>query len=325
MSSPENPPIDERFDGLVSELRAAPACGARRPSPARGGDRGTACPRPPEAARDVGARSSGSRSRRRSDRRRRRCPAVTTQTAAAAVGAARRARDQGFGHERRDALHAGRRSRRRSARSSIRRRSPSASRICPRRPRMRCADTGSRRLRAHGRLRRGRRGGTARLVVRVPIGRVQTAILRFSELGTILDQHVSVRDVQPRLDRRFARIAELRRGDSDALRRRAGRCAGRARGAADRAGARRRQASFATVVARPDDHREEASFRPPGRIERALERAADVLAAETRGGRVRGCRRCAVHPARPGARIAVRAARSRSDKPPARLLERLWR
>ena len=45
----------------------------------------------------------------------------------------------------------------------------------------------------------------------MPIGRVQTAILRFSELGTILDQHVSVRDVQPRLDRRFKRIAELRR------------------------------------------------------------------------------------------------------------------
>ena len=49
----------------------------------------------------------------------------------------------------------------------------------------------------------GRGEGTARLVVRVPIGRVQTAILRFSELGTILDQHVSVRDVQPGLDRRF--------------------------------------------------------------------------------------------------------------------------
>ena len=69
-----------------------------------------------------------------------------------------------------------------------------------------------------GRLRRGRGEGTARLVVRVPIARVQTAILRFSELGTILDQHVSVRDVQPRLDRRFKRIAELRRRDSDAVR-----------------------------------------------------------------------------------------------------------
>ncbi|MGH2839605.1 MAG: DUF4349 domain-containing protein [Solirubrobacteraceae bacterium] len=126
----------------------------------------------------------------------------------------------------------------------------------------------------------GRGKGTARLVVRVPIGRVQTAILRFSELGTILDQHVSVRDVQPVLDRRFARIAELRRviptlsgvdlaaaqAEVEALQ------AAQAR--------ERRQASFATVSLDLTTAEKEVVPAPPGRIERAFERAADLLAAE---------------------------------------------
>jgi hypothetical protein len=122
--------------------------------------------------------------------------------------------------------------------------------------------------------------GTARLVVRVPIARVQTAILRFSELGTIVDQHVSVRDVQPRLDRRFTRIAELNRllptlsGDELA----------QARAeleALKSAQAReRRAASFATAALNLTTKKEGAVPAPPGRIERAFDRAADVLAAE---------------------------------------------
>jgi Domain of unknown function (DUF4349) len=126
----------------------------------------------------------------------------------------------------------------------------------------------------------GRGEGTARLVVRVPIGRVQAAILRFSELGTILDQHVSVRDVQPRLDRRFDRIAELRRliptlsGDDLAV-------AQAELEALQTAQAKeRRQASLATVSLDLTTAEQEVVPAPPGRIERAFERAADVLAAE---------------------------------------------
>lgn len=126
----------------------------------------------------------------------------------------------------------------------------------------------------------GQGEGTARLVVRVPIARVQTAILRFSELGTILDQHVSVRDVQPRLDRRFKRIAELRRviptlsGDELAA-------AQAELEALQTAQAKeRRQASFATVALALTTAEKEVVPTPPGRIERAFHRAADVLAAE---------------------------------------------
>ena len=122
--------------------------------------------------------------------------------------------------------------------------------------------------------------GTARLVVRVPIARVQTAILQFSELGTILDQQVSVRDVQPKLDRRFRRIAELNRiiltlsGEEKAAAQaeledlRAAQAQGR------------RQASFATASLVLTTKKESVVPAAPGRIERAFERAGDVLAAE---------------------------------------------
>lgn len=123
--------------------------------------------------------------------------------------------------------------------------------------------------------------GTADLVLRVPIGRVQQAIVRFSGLGVILDQHVSVRDVQPQLDRRFRRIAELRRtiptlaGDDLAA-------AQAELEALQTAQAReRRQASFATVSLHLTTKDEGAAIpEPPNRIERALERAVNVLAAE---------------------------------------------
>ena len=127
----------------------------------------------------------------------------------------------------------------------------------------------------------GTDAGTADLVVRVPIQRVQQAIVGFSELGKILDQHVSVRDVQTRIDRRFARISELRTeiqslsGDE------------RERAEAEltrlvQAQARDRQrTSFATVSLHLRT-KEAATVVPatPTRIERALERATDVVSAE---------------------------------------------
>ena len=52
--------------------------------------------------------------------------------------------------------------------------------------------------------------GSAYLVLRVPIGSVQEALVRFSALGEILDQHVSIQDVQPQLDKRFRAMQTLR-------------------------------------------------------------------------------------------------------------------
>jgi hypothetical protein len=58
--------------------------------------------------------------------------------------------------------------------------------------------------------------GDGSLVVRVPISRVQDTIASFSSLGTILEQRISLQDIQPQADRlsksiaaKKARIAEL--------------------------------------------------------------------------------------------------------------------
>jgi Domain of unknown function (DUF4349) len=56
----------------------------------------------------------------------------------------------------------------------------------------------------------GPKEGTAYLVLRVPIGKVQRAVVKLQALGTILDQHVSIQDVQPQADARFRAIQKLR-------------------------------------------------------------------------------------------------------------------
>lgn len=63
---------------------------------------------------------------------------------------------------------------------------------------------------------KGKEDGAATLAVRVPVGRVQTAVARFSQLGTILEQQTDIVDLQGRIDRitrdiqqRRDRIAKL--------------------------------------------------------------------------------------------------------------------
>lgn len=55
-----------------------------------------------------------------------------------------------------------------------------------------------------------RKAGTAYIVVRVPITKVQTALAKLSGLGTILANHVSIQDVQVQLNQRFSRMQALR-------------------------------------------------------------------------------------------------------------------
>jgi hypothetical protein len=52
--------------------------------------------------------------------------------------------------------------------------------------------------------------GDASLALRIPIAHVQQAIVRFSQLGTILAQQVSVRDVQVQVNDQTKRIVVLR-------------------------------------------------------------------------------------------------------------------
>jgi hypothetical protein len=55
----------------------------------------------------------------------------------------------------------------------------------------------------------GRRGD-AKLVLRVPVNRVQDAIQRFSALGSILAQNISVKDVQQRVNDQTRAIGQLK-------------------------------------------------------------------------------------------------------------------
>jgi hypothetical protein len=55
------------------------------------------------------------------------------------------------------------------------------------------------------------KGGGATLVLRVPVGNVQTALAELASLGTILQQHTGILDVTRRVDREALQIAQLER------------------------------------------------------------------------------------------------------------------
>ena len=110
--------------------------------------------------------------------------------------------------------------------------------------------------------------GTANLRMRIPVSRVQTAIVQFSGLGQILAQQTQVTDLQQRLDeltrqiRRAqgskARVATLRRERAELNRR----------------------AAFATLAVDLTTHEPEEKAASPGRLERAVDDATGVLSAE---------------------------------------------
>ncbi|HSS72290.1 MAG TPA: DUF4349 domain-containing protein [Gaiellaceae bacterium] len=56
----------------------------------------------------------------------------------------------------------------------------------------------------------GSERGQAYMTLRVPVGSVQAAIVEFSALGEIIDQHVSIQDVQPTVDKRFRQMQAIR-------------------------------------------------------------------------------------------------------------------
>ena len=143
----------------------------------------------------------------------------------------------------------------------------------------------------------GQREGESYVTVRVPVQRVQRAIMRYSGLGTIVGQHVRIQDLQERVDRlerRMDRIrneiagidAQLRNPNLGAAEReileakREGfveilRRLGRQRGATVR---RAQFATFSLNLTTEKPKKDEAP--PPGRIGRILEDAGSVLVQE---------------------------------------------
>jgi hypothetical protein len=145
----------------------------------------------------------------------------------------------------------------------------------------------------------GTERGSAYMIVRVPVGSVQKAIVEYSEIGRILDQKVSIQDVQPQVDARFRRMQAQR----DAIAKLQARLENPALSPADRAAlenqlvaarrrllalqraqtALRRETSYATVSL---DLRSTAKAvvvpGNPGRIGRALHRSGEILADEAK-------------------------------------------
>ena len=143
----------------------------------------------------------------------------------------------------------------------------------------------------------GQKSGTAYLVLRVPIGKVQTAVAKLGTLGTILDDHVSVQDVQGQLDQRYlgiqnlkAKIAKLRAEIIDpslTTSQRAALQAARAQRAAQLVKLQAQQqaqitrTSFATVALALQTKQAAAAVpSKPGRIGQALHNIGHVLVTE---------------------------------------------
>jgi Domain of unknown function (DUF4349) len=56
----------------------------------------------------------------------------------------------------------------------------------------------------------GRTSGTAYLVLRIPIVKVQNAVVKLTALGTILNDHVSIQDIQGQLNQRYSQMQALK-------------------------------------------------------------------------------------------------------------------
>jgi hypothetical protein len=110
--------------------------------------------------------------------------------------------------------------------------------------------------------------GTATLRVRIPVSRVQSAIVQFSGLGRILAQQTQITDLQQQLDEltRQIRQAKGNKARIAALRR-------------ERVQLNRR-AAYATVDLSLTTHEPEKKAVAPGRFDRAIDDAAGVLTAE---------------------------------------------
>ena len=142
--------------------------------------------------------------------------------------------------------------------------------------------------------------GDATLELRVPVGRVQEALVAFSELGAIVSQNVSIRDLQAQIDRWTRdirrlrdRMAALRASLLDPNLTGAERARIETQLAQARAGVAsleqqrrvlQRQGRFAKISLALTTQQAAAKNESPGRIERALDDAGSLLAKEVAFG-----------------------------------------
>jgi Domain of unknown function (DUF4349) len=112
--------------------------------------------------------------------------------------------------------------------------------------------------------------GNSRLALRVPVANLQKAIASFTNLGTILSQHISVADLQTGLDRLDARIASARRAGHERALKRLER----------RRDALIREGTYARVSLQLTTAKPTAQHVAPGRFDRFWDNTSEILGKE---------------------------------------------
>lgn len=116
----------------------------------------------------------------------------------------------------------------------------------------------------------GSNEGNSRLALRVPVANLQKAIASFTQLGTILSQHISVADLQTGLDRLDTRIASARRAGHERALKRLER----------RRDALIREGTYARVSLQLTTGKPAAKHVAPGRFDRFRDNAGEILGKE---------------------------------------------
>jgi len=116
----------------------------------------------------------------------------------------------------------------------------------------------------------GSENGNSHLALRIPVANLQKAIASFTNLGTILSQHISVADLQTGLDRLDTRIAKARKAGHDRTVLRLER----------RREALIREGSYARVSLQLTTAKPAAQHVAPGRFDRFLDNSGTILGKE---------------------------------------------
>jgi hypothetical protein len=122
--------------------------------------------------------------------------------------------------------------------------------------------------------------GTAAVRLRIPVSRVQAAIVELSAMGRILAQDTQVSDLQQGLDELTRRIRDLERRAARAQGAERSRLLAQLEALRNQRVQINRQAAYATVNLDLTTHEPKAPGVTPGRIDRALDDAVGILLAE---------------------------------------------
>ena len=122
--------------------------------------------------------------------------------------------------------------------------------------------------------------GTAAVRLRIPVSRVQAAIVELSSMGRILAQDTQVSDLQQGLDELTRRIRDLERRAARAQGAERAQLLAQIEALRNQRVQINRQAAYATVNLDLTTHEPKAPAVTPGRLDRALDDSVGILLAE---------------------------------------------